>query len=102
MVELGTLERLSDREYMIHELNNLPEEYDVDLDSFENCIASTREDGLTLEALREKLNSRFERIMTKERGNDHYEKALAEGFNVQFKGTNAVSMGTNKTQVSSE
>ncbi len=45
------------------------------------------EDILTLESLREKLNSRFERITSKEREKDRNEKALAAGFNVQFNGT---------------
>ncbi len=72
---------------MIHVLNNLPEEYDVVLDSLETHLVSTGEDRLTLESLREKLNSRFEGITSKEREKDQNEKALAAGFNVQFKGT---------------
>ncbi len=54
-------------EYMIHVLNNLPEEYDNVLDSLETCLVSTREDRLTLESIREKLNSRFKRIISKGR-----------------------------------
>jgi len=87
MDEIGLVGRMSDMEFMIHVLNNLPEEYDVVLDSLENRLVSTGEERLTLESLREKLNSRFERITSKEREKDCNEKALAAGFNVQFKGT---------------
>ncbi len=87
MDEIRLVGKMSDMELMIHILNNLPEEYDVVLDSFETCLVSTGEARLTLESLREKSNSRFERIISKERENDCNEKALAAGFNVQFKGT---------------
>ncbi len=87
MDEIGLVGRISDMEFMIHVLNNLPKEYDVVLDSLENCIVSTGEDRLTLESLREKLNSRFERITSKEREIDCNQKALAAGCHVQYKGT---------------
>ena len=63
----GLVGRMSDMELMIHVLNNLPEKYDVVLDSLETHLLSTGEDKLTFEALQEKLNSRFERISSKER-----------------------------------
>ncbi len=72
---------------MIHVLNNFPEEYDVVLDSLETHLVSNGEDRLTLEFLSKKSNSRFERIISNEREKYHNEKALAAGFNVQFKGT---------------
>ncbi len=87
MDDIGLVGRMSDMEFMIHVLNNLPEEYDVVLYSLETRLVSTGEDRLTLESLREKLNSRFERIISKEREKDCNERALAAGFNVQFKGT---------------
>ncbi len=80
--KIGLMRRLSDMEFIIQVLNNLPEEYDVVLDSLENRLVSTREDRSTLEALREKLNSRFERIMSKEREKCCNKKALAAGVNV--------------------
>ncbi len=56
-----------------------------------NCLETypilTIEDGLTLEALKEKLNSRFEKIISKNIEKDCNEKALSAGFNVQFKRT---------------
>ncbi len=54
--------RMSDTEFMVCVLNNLPEEYDVVVDRLETRLVSTGEDRLTIEALRERLNSRFERI----------------------------------------
>ncbi len=48
---------------------------------------STVDDILTLESLREKLKSRFERCISKKREKASNEKALAVGFDVQFKGT---------------
>ena len=86
MDEIGLAGKMSDMEFMIHVLNNVSEEYDVVLDSLESCLVSTGEDKLTIEAFREKLNSRFEWISSKERERDHHEKALAFGFNQQFKG----------------
>ncbi len=84
MDEIGLVGRMSDMEFMIHVLNILPEEYDVVLDRLETCLVSTGEYRLRLESLREKLNSRFERIVSKEREKDCNEKALAAGFTVQF------------------
>ena len=57
------------------------------LDSLETHLVSTGEDKLMLEALLEKLNSRFERISSNEREKECNENALAAGFNVQLKGT---------------
>ncbi len=62
MDEIGLVRRMSDMEFMIRVLNNLPEEYDVVLDSLETRLVSTGEDRLTLESLREQLNSRFENL----------------------------------------
>ena len=87
MDEIGLVGVMSDMEFMSHMLNNLPDEYDVVLDSLETHLVSTGEDKLMFEALPEKLNSRFERISCKEREKECNEKALAAGFSVQFKGT---------------
>ena len=57
-------------EFMINVLNNLPDKYDVVLDSLETNLVSTGEDKLTLEDQQEKLNSRFEGFtLKKERRN---------------------------------
>ena len=86
MGKIGLEEKMSDMEFMILLLNNLLEEYNVVLDSLESCLVSTSEDTLTLKALWEKLNSRFQQISLKERENDCHKKALAARFNLQFKG----------------
>ncbi len=52
--EIGLVTRISDMVLMIHVLNNLPEEYDVLMDSLENRLVLTGEDILALESLREK------------------------------------------------
>ncbi len=67
--------------------NNFPQVYNVVLNRLENLLVSPGEDRITLESINEKLNSRFERIISKEREKDCKEKALTAGFNVQFKGT---------------
>ncbi len=86
MDEIGLVRRMSDMEFMIHVLNNLLQEYDVVLNSLETHLVLTGEDRLTLASLREKSNSKFDRINLKEREKDCNEKALASGFNIQFKG----------------
>ncbi len=87
MNEIGLVGIMTDMEFMIHVLNNPPEEYDVVLDSLETRLVSTGEDKFSLESLSEMLSSRFERIISKERQKDCNERALAAGFNIQFKGT---------------
>ncbi len=53
MDTIGLVGRMSDVEFMIHEVNNFPEEYDFVLDSFESNLCSTGEDRLILKSLRE-------------------------------------------------
>ena len=54
-----------DEDFMIHVLNNLPEEYDVILDGLENRLMATGENALTIDSICEKLNHRYERIKSK-------------------------------------
>ena len=56
--------KMSDLDFMIHVLNNLPEEYDVVLDGLENRLMLPESDSnkLTIENIRDKLNNRYERI----------------------------------------
>ena len=67
MDKIGLAEKMSDMEFIIHVLNNLPEEYNVVLDRLDSHLVSINEDKLTLEALWEELNSRFEQISSKVR-----------------------------------
>ncbi len=78
---------MSDMEFMIHVLKNFPEEYDAVLESLESCLVLTEKEGLILETIGEKFNSRFDKIDSMEREKDCNEKPLALGFNVHFKGT---------------
>ena len=87
MDKIGLAEKMSDMEFIIHMLNNLPEEYNVVLDRLDSHLVSINEDKLTLEALWEELNSRFEQISSKEREKECHKKAWTAGFHPQFKGT---------------
>ena len=60
--------KMTDQDFMIHVLNNLPEQYDVVLDGMESRLMLKDEDPnkLTIEDVRAKLNSRFDRIDERE------------------------------------
>jgi len=80
---------MSEKDFMVKILNNLPSEYDVILDGLENRLTldDADNDKLTVEDIREKLNMRYERIKQHEKyemENEH-EKALKAS--VYFKGT---------------
>ena len=68
MTEFRQKGNASDKDFMIHVLNNLLEEYDVILDGFENCLMATEENALTIDSIREKLNHRYKKISVKKRG----------------------------------
>ena len=53
---------MSDKDFIIHVLNNFPNKYDVILDGLENCLALSDDDALTIEVLREKSNHRYKRL----------------------------------------
>jgi hypothetical protein len=80
--------KMSDIDFMMHILNNLPELYDVVLDDMENrlMLKDTDPHKLTIEEVRDKLNNRFVRIDDREHGNGkgNDETALVTH---QFKGT---------------
>ena len=61
MTKFGQKGNVSDEDFMIHVLNNLPEEYNVILDGLENCLTATRENALTIDLIHEKLNHRYEK-----------------------------------------
>ena len=48
MIKFGQKGNVTDEDFMIHVLNNLPEEYDVILDRLENCLTATGENALQL------------------------------------------------------
>ena len=78
--------KMTDQDFMIHILNNLPEEYDVVLDGMESRLMLEESDSnkLTIENIRDKLNNRYERIIKNEEA-DLEEKALI-AFKKQYKG----------------
>jgi len=62
--------KMSDLDFMIHVLNNLPELYDVILDGMETRLMLKKSDPkkLTIEDIRAKLNNRYERIKDRHKG----------------------------------
>ena len=71
--------KMSDMDFMIHVLNNLPELYDVVLDGMESRLMLKDGDAnkLMIEDIRDKLNNRYERIDEREKIELNTEKALA-------------------------
>ena len=67
MTEFRQKGNISDEDFMIHVLNNLPEEYYVILDGLENRLTATRENALTIDSIREKFNHRYEKIKQKKK-----------------------------------
>lgn len=65
MDQIHISSRMSDLDFLIHVLNNLPELYDVVLDGMESklMLADTDPNKLKIEDVRDKLNSRYERII---------------------------------------
>ena len=84
MTDFGQKGSVSDKDFMIQVLNNLPEEYSVILDRLENCLIATGENALNIDSIREKLNDRYEKIKTKKEEKHEKEKAL-NVYNKQYK-----------------
>ena len=76
---------MSEVDLIIHILSNLPEEYEVAVSELEEEKLKDTSNPLDMEAVREKLNSRYERI-TKNTEEKEEEKAFA-AFKRQYKGT---------------
>ena len=56
MSEFGTEDSVKDEDFMIHVLNNLPEEYDVVMDGLENQLMLTGPDVLIIKVICDELN----------------------------------------------
>lgn len=86
MDSISLSSKMNDQDFMIHILNNLPEEYDVILDGMESRLMLPDSDPnkLTIENIRDKLNNRFERIAKNTEAKEE-EKAFA-AFSKQYKG----------------
>ena len=55
-------EKIMDKDFMIHILNNFPKEYDVILDGLESCLTAIGDDALTIEVICKKINHWYEKI----------------------------------------
>ena len=58
---------ITDKDFMIHILNNLHQDYDVILHGLENHLTATRDDVLAIDVICEKMNHRHEKLKTKTR-----------------------------------
>ena len=67
MNKFGQKGNISNKNFMIHVLNNFLEEYDVVLDGLENCLTMTGDDAVTINLIREILNHRYEKIKVKKK-----------------------------------
>ena len=76
MNEFGQKGSVSDEDFMIHVMNNLPKEYDVILDGLENHLTATGENALDIDLICKRLNHRYEKIKSKMEEKHEKEKAL--------------------------
>ena len=83
MNEFGQKGNVSDEDFLIHILNNLPEEYDVVLNGLENRLIVTGDDALTIDLIRKKLNHRYKKIKSKKK--KKLKKKVLEAYNKQYK-----------------
>ena len=67
MTEFRQKGNVSDKDFMICILNNLPEEYDVILNGLENRLTATGENALTIDLIHEKLNHRYKKSKVKKK-----------------------------------
>ena len=68
--------KINDMDFMIHVLGNLPEEYEVAVESLEEKLEDTK-NVLDIEDIRSKLNARFARLNKKREEKTEDEKAFA-------------------------
>ena len=67
MNEFKLKSNVSDEDFMIHILKNLPKEYNVILNRLENCLMATRDNVLTIDAISKKLNHWYKIIKSKKK-----------------------------------
>ena len=56
---------VTDKDFMIHSLNNSPKQYDVICNGLENCLTVSGDNTLTIEIICKKLNHWYEKIKSK-------------------------------------
>ena len=84
MTEFGQKGNISDEDFMMHILNNLPKEQDVILDGLENRLTTTGDNSLTIDSIRGRLNHRYEKIKSKKEEKNEKQKTL-NAYNKQSK-----------------
>ena len=79
---------MSDLDFLIHVLNNLPEEYDVVLDGIESklMLKSDNPKKLTIEEMGAKLNNRYDRLKGRAIEEKLHQNEVAL-YGAQFKGS---------------
>ena len=65
--EFGQKVKKADEDFMIHILNNLPQDFNVILDGLENCLMVTMNNVLTINMIHEKSNHRYKKLKTKKK-----------------------------------
>ena len=63
----ATKGNVSDKDFIIQVLNNLPKEYDVILNGLKNCPRVTGDNALTINLIREKLNYSTKKLKVKKK-----------------------------------
>ena len=95
MNEFGQKGNVSDEDFMIQVLNNLPKEYDVILDGLENHLVATRDDALTINSIHKKSNHRYKKIKNKKEEKIEKKHWMHIVNNTNSSAGNVASMATN-------
>ena len=82
MKEFGWKDNITDKDFMIHILNNLSKDYDVILDGLENYLTAIGDHALTINMICEKLHHLYKKVKCKKKKN--WKKAL-RAYNKQCK-----------------
>ena len=67
MKEFNLKVSITDEDFMIYALNNLPEDYNMIFDQLENCLTATGDDGSTMDMICKRLNHWYENLKIKKR-----------------------------------
>ena len=65
MNEFSQKGNITDDDFIIHLLNNLPKEYDIILDGLKNHLMASGDNVLKIDVIHEKLNHWYEKIKNK-------------------------------------
>ena len=65
MNKFGQKGSITDEDFMINILNNLPKDYNVILDGLENFLTETVDDVLTINMIHKKLNHWYKKLKQK-------------------------------------